>query len=55
MSAMTPDESGVVENMGVAVETSFLCGLELEIWVGVILPPPHLGHTKVQITLDKAG
>ena len=33
-------ESGMVENRGVAVGISFLCGLELEIWVGVILPPP---------------
>ena len=32
-------ELGVVENKGVAAEISFLCGLELEIWVGVILPP----------------
>ena len=31
------DDSGVV-----AAGISFLCGLELEIWVGVILPP--LGH-----------
>ena len=39
-------ESGMVENMGVAVGISFPCGLELEIWVGGNFTPP-LGHTKV--------
>ena len=46
-------ESGIVENRGVAVGISFLCGLELEIWVGVILPP--LAIIRCKITLDKAG
>ena len=32
-------ELGVVENMGLAAGISFLCGLELEIWVGVIYAP----------------
>ncbi len=27
-------ESGVVENRGIAAGITFLCGLELEIWVG---------------------
>ena len=40
-------ESGIVENRGVAVGISFLCGLELEIWVGGNFTPPPLGHTKV--------
>ncbi len=39
-------ESGVVENRGVAAGISFLCGLELEIWVGGNFTPP-LDHTKV--------
>ncbi len=33
-------ESGVVENRGVAAGISFLCGLELEIWVGGNFTPP---------------
>ena len=48
-------ESGMVENMGVAVGISFLCGLELEIWVGVILPPPPLAILRCKITLDEPG
>ncbi len=39
-------ELGVVENRGVAAGISFLCGLELEIWVGGNFTPP-LDHTKV--------
>ena len=42
-------ESGVVENSGVpgTPGISFLCDLELEIWVGLILPPLPLGQTKL--------
>ena len=46
-------ESGVVENSGVAAGISFLCGLEQEVWVGVILPP--FAILRCKITLDKAG
>ncbi len=46
-------ESGVVKNMVVAAGISFLCGLELEIWVGGNLPPP-LAILRCKITLDKA-
>ena len=38
-------ESGVVENREIATGISFICGLELEIWVGGNFTPP--GHTKV--------
>ena len=41
------DESDVVENRGLAVGISFLCGLELEIWVGINLPLPPDGQTKM--------
>ncbi len=40
-------ESGVTENRVIAAGISFLCGLELEIWVGGVILPPPLGHTKV--------
>jgi len=36
-----------LENMGIAVGIFFLGTTELEIHLGVILPPPPVGHPKV--------
>ena len=48
-------ESGIVENRGVAVGISFLCGLELEIWVGGNFTPPPLAILRCKINLDEPG
>ena len=48
-------ESGVVENRGVAAGISFLCGLELEIWVGGNCTATPMAILRCKITLDEPG